>query len=365
MPVVAALDFLADTFKTKIPPVCAVFGDEPFLKTAAIAELRQQVLGEGDAEFSLTRFSGRSVEAREVFDELATVALFGGGERLVIVEDADDFVSQHRAALEAYVAEPSGASTLALVVDSWPSNTRLAKAVAATGLAIECKFPAAAQVLKWLVTWARNRHRAKLERDAAELLLEIVGPEMGLLDQELAKLAAAAGQSAITAELVQQLVGGWRAKTAWDMLDAALEGRARQALVELDRLLLAGEVPIAILAQIGASLRRFAAATRYIQQAEAAGRKTSLRQALEAAGVKPAPFIMNKAEAQLRQLGRQRGGQLLAWLLEVDLALKGSSSSPPKARIVLEQLLVRLSTPTKPAGSPAPRPTLSRTGAGR
>jgi DNA polymerase-3 subunit delta len=183
---------------------------------------------------------------------------------------------------------------------------------------------------------------------------------MGLLDQELAKLAAAAGQSAITAELVQQLVGGWRAKTAWDMLDAALEGRTKQALVELDRLLLSGEMPIAILGQIAASLRRFAAAARHIEQAEAAGRKTSLRQALEAAGVKPVPFIMNKAEAQLKQLGRQRAGQLLSWLLEADLALKGGSSSPPKARIVLEQLLVRISTPAKPAGGQAVRPLAGR-----
>jgi len=360
MPAVHALDFLAELGKAKTPPLVAVFGDEPFLRSAAIAELRKTVLGGGDAEFSLTRFDGRSVEAREVFDELLTVALFGGGGRLVIVDDADDFVSENRAALEDYAAKPKGTGVLALVVDSWPSNTRLAKAVAASGLAIECKFPTAAKVIKWLETWARNRHKARLQRDAAELLLEIIGPEMGLLDQELAKLAAAAGQSAITAELVQQLVGGWRAKTAWDMLDAALEGRTSQALVELDRLLLAGESAIAVLGQIAASLRRFAAAARHIEQAEASGRKTSLRQALEAAGVKPVPFIMNKAEAQLKQLGRQRAGQLLAWLLEADLALKGSSSSPAKARIVLEQLLVRISTPAKPAAGQASRPLAGR-----
>jgi DNA polymerase-3 subunit delta len=166
---------------------------------------------------------------------------------------------------------------------------------------------------------------------------------MGMLDQELAKLAAAAQGAPITAELVQRLVGGWRAKTAWDMLDAALEGRTRQALVELDRLLLAGETPIAVLGQIGSSLRRFAAAAQLIESAERAGRRTNLRQALETAGVKAVPFIMNKAESQLRQLGRQRAAQLQHWLLEADLALKGSSSSPAKARIQLEQLLVRLS----------------------
>jgi len=364
MPAVHALDYLAEAGKTKVTPLCAAFGDEPFLKSAVVAALRQAALGEGDAEFSLTRFEGRTAEPRAVFDELSTIALFGGGGRLVIVDDADDFVSQNRAALEDYAAHPSGTGSLALVVDSWPSNTRLAKAVAASGLAIECKLPPPARLLKWLETWARSRHRARLDRGAAELLVEIVGPEMGLLDQELAKLAAAAHDAPIGAELVQQLVGGWRAKTAWDMLDAALEGRARQALLELDRLLLAGESPIAVLGQIGASLRRYATATRLIQQAEASGRRTNLRQALEAAGVKSVPFIMNKAEAQLRQLGRERGAQLLSWLLEADLALKGASSSPPKARIVLERLLVLLAAPTAPNRGPS-KAALSHSGARR
>lgn len=353
MPALHALDYLADPASTKIPPVCVAFGDESFLKASALAELRRAALGDGDAEFSTTRFEGRSAEARAVFDELSTVALFGGGGRLVIVDDADEFVSRNRAVLEDYVARPSKAGALVLVVDAWPSNTRLAKAVAAQGLAIECKLPPAARVLKWLESWARSRYKARLERSAAELLREIVGEEMGMLDQELAKLAAAAQDGAITAELVQRMVGGWRAKTAWDMLDAAIEGRTRQSLVELDRLLLAGESPIAVLGQISASLRRFSAAAQVVETAESSGRRVNLRQALETAGVKTAPFIMNKAESQLRRLGRQRAIALRGWLLEADLALKGSSSSPPKARIVLEQLLVRLSAaPTQTTLSP-------------
>ena len=154
--------------------------------------------------------------------------------------------------------------------------------------------------------------------------------------------SAAAGTKPIGVEMVEQFVGGWRAKTTWDMLDAAAEGRARQALVELDRLLLAGETPIGLLGQIGSTLRRFAAATRFIEQAEADGRRTNLRQALEAAGVKPVPFIMNKNEAQLRRVGRQRASKLFQWVLDADLALKGPSSQPARARIVLEQLIARL-----------------------
>ncbi len=182
------------------------------------------------------------------------------------------------------------------------------------------------------------------------MLAEIVEDDLGLFDQELAKLASLAGTGGtVTAQMVEQAVGGWRVRSAWDMLDAALAGDTPGALVQLDRLLVAGEVPIALLAQISASLRRLAAAAQVVSQAEAAHRAVSLREALQRAGVKP--FLLGKVEPQLRRLGRARAARLYRWLLEADLALKGSSSAPARSRLVLEQLIVRLSaTPPASAG---------------
>jgi hypothetical protein len=51
---------------------------------------------------------------------------------------------------------------------------------------------------------------------------------------------------------------------------------------------------------------------------------------------------MQAAERQLKQLGRERATQLNRWLLETDLALKGSHSSPDMARLALEHLLLRM-----------------------
>jgi DNA polymerase-3 subunit delta len=146
---------------------------------------------------------------------------------------------------------------------------------------------------------------------------------------------------------VHEVVGGWRAKTAWDMLDAALAGDATTALVQLDRLLVGGDVPIALLAQLSASLRRLAAATRLVEQSTDARSGYSLRRALEEVGVKP--YFVSKTEEQLRRLGRVRGSQLYRWLLEADLALKGTSSSGPRAKLVLETLIARLAAPAPPA----------------
>ncbi|MEM9658957.1 MAG: DNA polymerase III subunit delta, partial [Planctomycetota bacterium] len=88
------------------------------------------------------------------------------------------------------------------------------------------------------------------------------------------------------------------------MIDAAADGRADDALQQIDRLLASGEEPHALLPQMSATLRRFNAATLAIEQAERRGDRPSLRAALEHAGV--VRFKLGDAETQLRQIGRER-----------------------------------------------------------
>jgi hypothetical protein len=100
------------------------------------------------------------------------------------------------------------------------------------------------------------------------------------------------------------------------------------------------------LAQIGSNLRRFGAAMRLVEQAESDGRRANVRSVLETAGFRA--FVVGKAEAQFRQLGRQRAAKLYRWLLDADLALKGASSQKWRARQVLERLIARLSKAADP-----------------
>jgi DNA polymerase-3 subunit delta len=346
-----ALDFLKDPAAHTGAAFCVVFGDEPFLKRQVLVELQSAALGDDDAEFSLTTLESRNAEWRDVLDELSTLVLFGSGKRVVLIEDADDFVSRYRTQLEEYAAQPAPGGVLMLGVRSWPSNTRVYKAVAAEGLAVDCNAPKEAQLLRWMTSWSKKQHRAKLDPVAAEMLLDQVEPHMGLLDQELAKLALVAGEGeTITPEIVQQAVGTWRTKTTWDMLDAALAGNGRGALEQFDRLILSGETPLAVLGQIAFTLRRFAAATRIIEQAERSRQRVNLTQALGEAGFKTWPAAMQKAEAQLRHLGRRRGAKIYAWLREADLALKGSASQPSRARLELEKLIVLLAVKAEAVG---------------
>jgi DNA polymerase III subunit delta len=353
--VVSALDLLANEAKYPAASVCAVHGDDAYLKSEVLTSLRRQWLGAGDEEFSLSTFAGREAQLRDVLDALATVSLFGSGRRMAIVLEADPFVTQYRSDLEEYTARPLPGAALVLELKTWPSNTKLAKAVAASGLSIDCGSPNERQIKSWLIQRAKTTHGVRLEAAAADALFELVPPELGILAQEVAKLAIVAGEGRlIDVDLVHQHTGGWRARTTWDMIDAAADGRAADALAQLGRVIASGEKPHGLLPQMASSLRRFATATRLIEAAEADGRRLPVRDALAQAGVPP--FKLNDAERQMRQIARPRAKFLTQWLLAADLAIKGHNSSDERARVELERLIVRLAA----ASSPRPAHAESR-----
>lgn len=351
---VHAFDYLEAGGGEPCPPVCVLFGEEDFLKRLVKQRLRVNILGDETSSPFVT-FDGEAVDWCDVADEIATVSLFGGGtKRLAVVENADDFVSKFRTKLEDYVEKPKKAGILILDVGSWASNTRLYKAIDKRWLQIDCRLPHRVvgkrteadlgRLQSWLIAWTKSRHGAVVAPAAMKLLVELVGPQLGMLDQDLAKLSLFVGpRDKITPELVQEVVGGWRAKTIWEVVDSATDGDAAEALRQLDMALQSGEHPQALFGQIAWSLRRYAVATRIYETAERAGQRLTLRDALEQAGFRAWPQgAMANAERQLKQLGRDRAGRMLQWLLEADLAMKGSHSAADRARFVLERLFLKM-----------------------
>jgi DNA polymerase-3 subunit delta len=182
-----------------------------------------------------------------------------------------------------------------------------------------------------------------LEAGAIDEMLELVPPEPGILAQEIEKLSLLAGDGGtISVKLVRENVGGWRTRTIWDLVDAAAEGRTSDALKQLGRLIASGEKPHGLFPQIAAPLRKLATAIELMDFATANRQRLLAKDALIRAGVPPIPFVLSKAENQLKQIGRQRARQMTSWLLAVDLAIKGHNSADERARIALEQLIVRL-----------------------
>ncbi len=343
------------------PALCVLFGEDWFLRRQAHARLCALVLGAEADEAPLITLDPAVATWRDVADELGTRSLFGGGRKLVQMSGADGFVSKYRDELERWAVTSKPAGTLLLEVDSWLPTTRLYKCVEEHGQAVDCRAPQRTQgkrkvldetrVLKWLQQWGEAEHHLQMTTEVAREILQLVGAEFGRLHLELQKLVLYAHpHHRVTRELVHEAIGGWRGQTTWELTDAAAEGNAADALRQLDRLLQAGESAQMLFGGMSWALRRFADATRDIERQERQGTPVDLRRSLERAGVRPWPRdALELAERQLRQLGRQRAGQLHHWLLEADLALKGTHSAPARSRWMLERLLVLLSRQTRPA----------------
>jgi DNA polymerase-3 subunit delta len=326
-----SLTFLKGVKRAKPQPVYVVHGDEHFLKRHVMAALRTLVLGPDDGGFALSNHPGDKAVFAAVHDDLHTLP-FLSPRRLVIVENADPFVSRERGRLEKYLAAPSATGVLVLDVQSWPSTTNLAKALpdAAT---LVCKAASSQGLPAWCIEWCAAHHGKELAKPAARLLVDLVGAEMGMLDQEMAKLAAYVGDAAaIETADVDRLVGNSRAENTWKIFDLIGAGKTGESLALLDRLFNQGDDPVRLLAAFSMQLRRLAQAARLGAQG------TPLSAALEEAGVPV--FARHNAEGQIRHLGRRRLDQVYDWLLQTDLGLKGSSQLPPQT--LLERLVVQL-----------------------
>ncbi len=308
--------------------VYVIAGDDPFLSQEAWRIVRSQAVGDEDEGLAVSRYAGDTAELRDVLDELSTPTFFGGN-RVVLVDDADKFVSTYRQQLEGALARERKRGVLVLRCRTWRSDTRLAAVVARVGCTIDCRAPKYQEARSWLTNWARQKHGKELSADARDLLLEYIGLDLGRLDQELEKLALYVGQRhEITAEDVDQVVTHGRARTAWELAEAAANGKLSAALEILDRLLTAGETPLAVFYAVAWQFRRLARVARLILSG------MSTKEALSAARVPP--FQRDAVVGQLRRIGRVRLLRMYDLILETDLALKSTDIDP---RVALEQFI--------------------------
>ena len=312
--------------KDALKPVCVLVGQDTYLLDEARRRIVSAVLGEADPQTCLAQYDS-SVELATVLDELRTVP-FLASRRDVLIGPADDFVSEHREALEKYVAAPSPSSLLVLVVTTWDPKTCLAKAVARVGEVISCTPRERESLTHWIAEAAERRGK-KIDRQAAQLLEEWVGRDYGLLDTEMEKLSLHAGsRQTVTVEDVEAISTATAGPGAFDLANALTAGDTRAALEAVGGMLTARGEEFRVLGAIGWHLRRVLAAAEQVR----AGRPPQ----------EVAPYMPWDQKAVFVKFIQRRSPVSLAGdlrrLLRADLAMK--SGANPQA--VLAELVVRL-----------------------
>lgn len=254
------------------PPLLALFhGSDAFRRQAETDKLRALVEEKGVPIESI-RLDGNTAQPADVFDECRTIGLMQQ-HKFVIVDDADAFVKgdERRAVIERYAKSPSDNATLVLRADGWHPG-RLDKLIAEFGIVTKCDALKPAEATKWVAQRVKEAHRATIEPEAAQMLVERMGTELGRLDSELAKLAAASAGSPITAQIVREMVGMAREDKAWEIQAYLLRPDADAALHKLRELLEVSRVdPVPLRWSYADLARKLHAAARALREGASPG----------------------------------------------------------------------------------------------
>ncbi len=203
----------------EVHPVYAVVGNDRFLRNDLLERILNAVADEMDT-LGPARFDASQARLADVLDEVRTPSLLGN-RRIVIVDDADPFITAHRKVLEAYCSAPSDSGSLILLCNSLPKNTRLYRIISDGGAVIVCDAPKGRAVNEWIVNRAATKYDKRIGRIAVQMLRDHLGDSPGGLDVELAKLSAFAGERReITPGDINDLTGCHREEKVFAVTDA-------------------------------------------------------------------------------------------------------------------------------------------------
>jgi DNA polymerase-3 subunit delta len=332
--------------KEELEPAYLIFGPEDFLRSEAVKLIREKISARGKEACDTAELDAAEGDPPKLLDDLRTPSLFAPW-RLVLIENAGLLLDRAAEPLLNYVERPSPRTTLVLVAgekrpsarkppnkpkkESPEPAPRARERLLRKIRAVEC--PMVSQ--KALAGWCLRRARAlgkPMEADAAALLADLVGTNLGQMDGQIRNLIAYCEERPrITEKDVSDLCGGDRAWRAWELTEAILDRRAPAALRALDRLFREGESPVGILAAIGRDIRRLIA----IQELDRKG----LDAAEIAARTRAQPWLVKRLlDKKQRRTAELR--LLLHQALEADLECK---TGPGRDRWILERLALAAS----------------------
>ncbi len=314
----------AELAAARLRPAYLLAGEEPLLRDDALAAIRGAALEGAAADFDLERLEGGSAAPGELLDALRTLPVLAP-RRLVVLRDADDAGARRLADTIAEGVAGLGPDAAAVLVVTAARVDARARWVKAFGDAVvRCDPPQRGRALLAFVEAEARRQGVVLERGAAPLLAERIGPQLLMLRQEIAKAALLAGPGApVKRSHVASGTSEIAEEPIWELTDAIGDGRLPDALVGLSRLLASGAAPPLVLGALVGHFRRL----------------------LRVAGgeqVPGPPFVVRKLEAQARRYSRQRLLACLGAIHETDTALKGAGVLRPE--VALERLVLALAS---------------------
>lgn len=316
-------------------------GEETFLMTHYLEEMKKKTLDELTRDFNYHRFTGENFSVQAFADSVEALPMMA--ERTFVeVDEIDPFKlgAAEREKMAAIFSDVPDYCTLVFTYETveWKPDKRQKKlwdAVNKYGTVVEF----AKQSQRDLVAWV-SRHFAalgkKIDNNLCTYLIEITGGTMTALQGEIIKIASYNATDTIVKSDIDAVTEPVLDAVVFQMTDLLGSGQYATALVKLQQLLKMQQEPIAILGAVGSHFRRISTARTLMD----CGKKTDDLMALT--GMKDYPARKTMAAAQKFSARFCRRASEL--ILETDYRMKTSFDDSQR---LLELLILELAQEAK------------------
>ena len=320
----------------KLLPVYVVAGEEQLLRDQVVAELRAAALGSGVAAFNEDKFTAGETDVATVISAARTVPMMAP-KRFVLLRSAERWEAGEGEGspidtLADYAAAPVDSSCLVVVAAKLDGRRKLAQVARKQGFLVACEPLDARALAPWIVERCTAKGHA-VDRDTAELLAAIAGPELSPLSDAIERLSLYVGPgAAIDEDAVGVCVARVRTADTWALVDAVGARDLARALRTLADAYDPRERGLPLLGALAWSIRqlaRYQAAVESGATGDDAARRAGVFQ----------PYRARELASKARAVSAKEVQRWMLVLAETDVALK-SSRRPADA--ILEEMLTRL-----------------------
>lgn len=208
-------------------PLALLWGDADELKRRALAQIVSARLDPDDREFGLIRLHADEVGLAGIVAELQSGSLMAP-DRVVVVDNVTALLNLQQRALAEALGKLGPGLTVVLIEAKQDERrgwgpavaAALRKAVEANGRIIACSPPREGALPGWVQQEGAALGK-RVDRDAAELLCEMVGTDVDRLLREIEKVATYVGaRERVSAEDVRTVCAQFTQADIFGIMDA-------------------------------------------------------------------------------------------------------------------------------------------------
>ncbi len=321
----ARRDFDNHLKKGKLEPIYVLISSERLLLTEAVDALRGLALTAAP-DFNRDELSANDVPPQRAVDAAKTMPMMAQ-TRWVHYADVEKMKADKAAPLLAYLDEPAPTSVLCISGAKLDGRTKHGKQLSKKAAHFLLEPPRLNELDGWLQQRASKRGY-EIDRDAARLLCDLIGTDIGGLDRALDKLwCYVGGEGSIGHEHVEDLVAPTRVHSIFDLVDAIGDRDLASASRLVRNAIDGGENGLRVLAMI---TRQF----RLLLRTKELG-STNPQQVARQVGV--APFVASSLLDQARCYEADELCRALDAAANADIRMK---STRLNHGVVLDRLLI-------------------------